>query len=135
MGGDDAGDNDDNDKNNNNDSNDDDTNYSPEGSVSVDDAISKEAVSTDQDSDDGGRDSDTSSVSDEEDFLTDLDPDEPLRGSEEPDDEGSDPSWGEPAPERACPGQPPALLVAAEAWLTEMLFSLCISCLTTQAIY
>jgi hypothetical protein len=45
-----------------------------------------------------------SSVSDEEDFLMDLDPDEPLQGSKEPDDEGSDPSWGEPAPKHACPG-------------------------------
>jgi hypothetical protein len=131
MGGDDASDNNDDDENNDNNSNDDDTNYSLEGLVSADDAISKEAVSTDQDSDDGGRDSDTSSVSDEEDFLTDLDPDEPLQGSEEPNNEGSNPSWGEPAPKHARPGQPLALPAAAEAWLTKMLFSLYISSLTT----
>jgi hypothetical protein len=47
MGGDDASDNNNDDENNDNNSNDDDTNYSLEGLVSADDAISKEAVSTD----------------------------------------------------------------------------------------
>jgi hypothetical protein len=50
-------------------------------------------------------------------------------------DSGSDPYWGEAAPEHPFPSQFPALPAAAEEWITEVLFSLCISCLTTDAIY
>jgi hypothetical protein len=50
-------------------------------------------------------------------------------------DSGSDPCWGEAALEYPFPGQFLALLAAAEEWITEVLFSLCISCLITDAIY
>jgi hypothetical protein len=71
---------------------------------------------------------------DEEEDGRSLDPNEPLRGLEELDSE-SDPCWGEAAPEHPFPSQFPALPAAAEEWITEVLFSLCISCLTTNAIY
>ncbi|RHZ43109.1 uncharacterized protein CDV56_100197 [Aspergillus thermomutatus] len=71
---------------------------------------------------------------DEDEDGSSLDPDEPLRGSEELDSR-SDPCWGEAAPEHPLPGQFPALPAAAEEWISEVLVSLCISCLTTDAIY